>query len=151
VIGAAESWTRSVLCGVRALRIRDFTGLGLVFYTERAVLPVYPLVPNDQLPSLPASSLQECIDLVADIARTTSPCHDGFLLVRADALALTDVSQFLSPPLPSMPLAHGAVGGARQMAARLTSLVVAAPLTGVCTSNFEVTLYERGLARSLHL
>ena len=151
MIAAVETWTRSVLHAVRAIQLADFTGSGFVFYSERAGLPVCPLVPVDWLPSLPARSLQDCIDIVANISRTESHCHDGFLLVRADTLAITDVSQFLSPPIPSTLLTHGFVGGARQMAARLTSLIEAVPLAGVCTSSFEITLYERGIPRSLQL
>lgn len=151
MIPAAESWTRSLLSAVRALQLDDFTGLGFVFYTERATLPVCPLVPADWLPRLPATSMQECVELVANISRTGSRCHDGFLLVRTDTLAITDVSQFLSPPIPSTSVAHGFVGGARQMAARLTSLMESVPLTGVCTATFEATLYERGFPKPLQL
>jgi hypothetical protein len=146
-----ESWIRSVVGVIHARKFGDFAGLGLVFYTDRSSLPVHPLVSPDCQPTLPITSLHECGEVLAQISRRNSICHDGFHLVRADTLVITDVSQFLSPPIPSKPLTVARPGGARHMAARLTSLLSSVPLTIVCTSTREATLYENGEGRPFRM
>lgn len=80
--------------------------------------------------------------LLVNISRRDSVCHDGFHLVQATTLAITDVSQFLSPPIPAKPLPLEQPGGARHMAARLASLLPSVALAAVFTSPSEVMVYQ---------
>lgn len=146
-----ESWLVSVLGAIDASNRSDFAGLGLVFYTDRGSLPVHSLVRSDCQSRLPIETLQEAIQLFARISRQTSECHDGFHLVDAETLFVTDVSQFLSPPIPFKPLKVERFSGARHMAARLASLLPGVPLTAVYTLGGEATLYERGEARAIQI
>lgn len=148
---AIESWLRTVLSAVSTAECKDFSGLGFVFYTHRAALPACPLVAVNAELHLPARTLPEAILLVERISQRASIFHDGFHLVDARSCFVTDVSQFLSPPIASLPLSDGPSRGARHMAARLMSLVPAVSVTAVCTRQSEVTLYERGNERTMKL
>ncbi len=91
------------------------------------------------------------MQLLIRISRNTSDCHDGFHLIDAESLFITDVSQFLSPPIPSTSLTMERVTGARHMAARLASLLPGVQLSAVYTLGGEATLYERGEARTIQI
>ena len=146
-----EKWLCAVLREIRALNVGDFAGMGLVFYRDRNILPTHPLVHPDFYPSLPAKTLRDAIELFAQISRHTSICHDGFHLVQAETCFVTEVSQFLSPPIPHVPLKIERAGGARHMAARLTSLIPGVALTAVCTQDSEVSIYDRGEMRAIQI
>jgi hypothetical protein len=148
---AIESWLRSVLSAVSTDECKEFSGLGFVFYTNRAALPVYPLVAAEPELHLPARTLPEAISLVGRISKHTSIYHDGFHLVDATSRFITDVSQFLSPPIAPLPWSDGPSRGARHMAARLTSVIPAVSVTAVCTRPSDVTLYESGNERTIKL
>lgn len=148
---AIEKWLLTVITAVHARNRRDFGGLGLVFYLDRSVLPTHPLTPPDSNISLPAKTLQESIELLSSVSHRSSIHHDGFHLVQAESCIVTDVSQFLSPPIPHVPLKIERAGGARHMAARLTSLIPAVALTAVCTLESEVSLYDRGEMRTIQI
>lgn len=140
---ALETWLTSVIEGIMAAGHEDFAGLGLVFYTERDSLPVHPLTSDSCGTELPATNLDEVVAVLSAISRRKSACHDGFHLVNATNLYLTDVSQFLSPPIPDTPM-EVEFGGARQMAARLFSMLPEVQLTATYTSVGEAILYEYG-------
>ncbi|GAB6411015.1 hypothetical protein bcgnr5379_60590 [Bacillus cereus] len=146
---AIEQWLGAVLPAVQARSGDDFAGVGLLFYSDRSALPVHPLVAADLQPVVPAVSQAQCIELLANISRRASVCHDGFHLVQATTLTITDVSQFLSPPIPAKPLPLEQPGGARNMAARLASLLPSVALVAVFTSPSEVMVYQGGHRRRL--
>ena len=148
---AIEKWLLTVITAVHARNRGDFAGLGLVFYLDRGVLPTHPLTPPDSNISLPAKTLQESIELLSSVSHRSSIYHDGFHLVKAESCFVTDVSQFLSPTIPHVPLKIERAGGARHMAARLTSLIPAVALSAVCTLESEVSLYERGEMRTMQI
>jgi hypothetical protein len=143
-VKSIEAWLLSVLRELHARRFEDFSGLGMVFYTDRTSLPVHPLVTASCTPKLPAKTIEQAIDLLVTISRRGSVCHDGFHLVDANTLWITDVSQFLSPPIPAKPLVVGGTGGARHMAARLASLLSSVSVSVVWAGAPDVSIYERG-------
>jgi hypothetical protein len=142
-----DSWTQGVVRSLRQRQIVDFAGLGIIFYRDRANLPVHPLVSTAVLPNLPATGIEACADLLADISRRSSPCHDGFVLVRTNTKSITEVSQFLAPPIPATPLPLERTGGARRMAARLASLLDGVDAAVVSAPNFDTTLFELGVSK----
>jgi hypothetical protein len=142
-----DCWVQELIRTLKQRQIVDFSGLGIVFYRDRATLPVHPLVSTDDLPQLPATGLEACVDLLAEISRRGSPCHDGFVLVRTDTRSITEVSQFLAPPIPETPLRIERIGGARHMAARLASLLNGVDAAAVSAPNFDTTLFEHGVSK----
>lgn len=146
-----ESWLVSVLGSIDARDRSRFSGVGLLFYTNRHALPVHALAHPDCETQLPTKSERESARLLARCSRHTSDCHDGFHLVDAETLFITDVSQFLSPPIPPEPLALEGARGARHMAARLASLLPAVKMAAVYTLSGEATLYERGNSTAIQI
>lgn len=146
-----QTWLISVLGAIDVSNRSEFSGLGLLFYTDRRTLPVHPLARPDCGVRLPTKTVQESIESLAQCSRRTSDCHDGFHLIDAETLSITDVSQFLSPPIPSEPLTLERMGGARHMAARLASLIPEVKITAVYTKCGGATLYERGNAKTLRI
>lgn len=137
-------WAVELVLGIRKKQLPDFSGFGFVLYRDAVPLPVHPLVDSRLLPALPVSGLINCIDLVASASRLSSTCHDGFYLVRLPELAITHISQFLAPSIPSASLDITTIGGARQMAARLASLADGVESTIVCSGSYETVLYKAG-------
>jgi hypothetical protein len=97
-------------------------------------LPVHPLASSASFLSLPTSTLGDAIDLLSKVSRQSSSYRDGFHSIDARSLSITDVSQFIAPPIPPMPLPISGVYGARTMAARLASLLSGVRATAVYTS-----------------
>jgi hypothetical protein len=127
----------------------DFAGVGLVFYLNRFALPVHPLVPSSDIPDLPGPSTGEIAQFLSRISRRSSPFHDGFHLVCIGSLQITDISLFISPPIPRDPLPPERGVGARHMAARLASLIPDVAAVAVCTSFDEISLYTDGTRERL--
>ena len=146
-----ESWLTSVLGAIDVSDRSAFSGLGLLFYTYRHALPVHALALSDCVSRLPTQTVQESIQLLAQCSRRTSDCHDGFHLIDAETLSVTDVSQFISPPIPPQPLRLELGRGARHMAARLASFLPDVALTAVYTLRGEATLYDRGEAKTIQI
>lgn len=144
-----DSWVQELVRTLKQRQIVDFSGLGIVFYRDRTALPVHPLVSTDDLPHLPATGLEACVDLLGEISRRGSPCHDGFVLVRTATRSITEVSQFLAPPIPATPLRIERTVGARHMAARLASLLNGVDAAAVSAPNFDTTLFEHGVSKSI--
>lgn len=103
----------------------NFAGLGLIFYEPPLALPILSLAPQDRELDLPASSIAASIALLSKVSRAGSPFHDGFHMVNANNLQVTQVSQFFAPPIPSaaprIDVDHPI--GARFMAAYLGSMM----------------------------
>jgi hypothetical protein len=146
-----DEWFQEIVRALRRQEIVGFSGLGVVFYGDRKMLPVHSLVSRDALPQLPVAGTDACVRLLSEISRKSSPCHDGFTLISTDARSITDVSQFLAPPIPSPPLDTDHEGGARHLAARLASLVVGIDATAVCSSNFDATFFVQGVGKAIRL
>lgn len=136
-----------LLLRVAERKPRDFTGLGVVFYTSLADLPHLPL--GQSLPAglgLPVVGVERVAITLAAVSDRTSAWHDGFHLVEADTLSLTHLCQFLSPGIPTE-FSHppGAEPtGARHMTALLVSRLQGIECVGLLTNQDELTLFERG-------
>lgn len=126
---------------------RDFTGLGVVFYTSLADLPHLPL--GQSLPvglALPVVGAESVAVALATVSARTSAWHDGFHLVEADTLSLTHLCQFLSPGILTE-FCHppgASPTGARHMTALLASRLQGIECVGLLTNQDELTLFEHG-------
>lgn len=136
-----------LLLRVAERKPRDFTGLGVVFYTSLAHLPHLAL--GQSLPAglgLPVVGAESVAATLAKVSGKASAWHDGFHFVDAHSLALTHLCQFLSPGIPyEFSQSHGASPmGARHMTAQLVSRLQGIECVGLLTNQDELTLFERG-------
>lgn len=146
-----EEWLTAVLSRVVANLPPRFAGLGLVLYVPPLRLPVTPLVPPGQVPSLPQGDLSLGADLLRRLSDSASALHDGFHLVDAQSLEITHVCHFFAPPIPadlSKMLPDRPVG-ARFMAALLGSLLPSVVMTAVLSDSEGAMTIERGAVRRL--
>jgi hypothetical protein len=147
-----EEWVRSVLGYIGAELPAGFSGLGLVLYAPPLDLPVTPLVPQNQIPRLPAGDPRESGELLRTLSDSAAPLHDGFHLVDATSLTITRVCHFFAPPIPAetpITMPNHPVG-ARFMAALLGSLLPSVVMT-VVLSREGAIIFERGVARKLKI
>ena len=145
MIDAIEFAVR-LLCKTSALRTRDFTGLGVIFYLPPARLPVVPLGrPSEGHYDYPVVGEDRIAQVLAEIADLSSPLHDGFHLVDADIKGLTMTAQFVAPPLPPVgdEPPSGWPSGARQMTALLVSNLETVAAVGLLSAQ-DVIVFSRG-------
>lgn len=127
-------------------RSEDFSGLGIVFYNSLSALPSLPLdVAGGEIVDLPICGLSAISDVLAQIAKKSSPWHDGFHFVQADSVCLTHLCQFVAPPLPDSGEALPPASGARHMTALLASRVSGIVMVGLLTQERVVSIYESGV------
>lgn len=144
--GLHSSSAIRLLKAIAQLRPVNFSGIGVVFYEDLALLPHLQLTNDEQKPS--AAGLKTGGDLasrLACISDISSPLHDGFHFVDARCWQLTHLAQFISPPIPrdAGQRFHGT--GARLMAAVLTSLLPGISCVGLVAQSGEVHLFEGGV------
>jgi hypothetical protein len=128
-------------------RSPNFSGLGVVFYHELNLLPRLSLgSPEQSLPSLPVSGIEQIANTLITIADNTSPWHDGFHLVDTTSWTLTHVSQFLSPTLPTDEREIGLPRptGARNMTALLVSKIESVDCVGLLNQAKDVYVFQAG-------
>lgn len=133
---------------VSAGRPPAFSGLGVVFYQSLDSLPRLSLGGSETpLPQLPISGIGKIADTLAGISDYKSPWHDGFHLVDVSSWTLTQLSQFLSPPLPDHEREIGVPrpAGARHMTALLVSRIPGIVCVGLLTQAGEINLFENGI------
>ena len=142
---STQAFAWSLLSAVSKKLPADFAGLGIVFYEQLDVLPFLGLhVPSDTGSPMPASGLVQAVEVLSRISSLSSGWHDGFHFVDVKNQTLTHLSQFISPPLPTEPIAGPAVGGARHMTAVLASRVPGIWGVGILTHRHEIAFFRHG-------
>ncbi|UGQ45659.1 hypothetical protein [Massilia endophytica] len=145
---ALEARVSSLLSEIRRAAAGDFTGLGLVFYRPPLRLPSHPLGdPAMFRPHLPLAGDLRIAQVLAGISRTGSPWHDGFHLIDCSAFALTQVCQFLSPPLALLdpPEPDQYPVGARWRAAAAISRMPEVALSALIGRQGNAAIFRQGL------
>lgn len=128
-----------------------FSGLGLIFYSSLADLPIVALGDQALFPrTLPVADRKALASLLADISTFSSPWHDGFHLIEATSFELTHISQFLSPPVEFLRQSNsqGLPVGARHMAAMAGSRIASVSYTALLSNKGAPTVFKRGLSLS---
>jgi hypothetical protein len=149
IVYKAEDWLRNVFSVLGNSYGGNFSGLGLILYQPPLALPVVPLTQNEQELPVPARGVLESIQLLQSLCHVDSAFHDGFHLVDAQTLSVTNVSQFFSPPIPDV-LPNVSIKcpiGARFMAAWLGSLLPNVCLTAILSQVEGGLLFNRGQVR----
>ena len=124
-----------------------FSGLGLIFYSSLADLPIVALGDQALFPqTLPVADRRTLASLLAEISTFTSPWHDGFHLIDASSFALTHISQFLSPPVELLRQSNsqGLPLGARHMAAMAGSRIASVSYTALLSNKGVPAVFQRG-------
>ena len=124
-----------------------FSGLGLIFYSSLADLPVVALGEQTLFPrTLPVANRQMLTSLLADISTFSSPWHDGFHLIDANSFSLTHISQFLSPPVEFLRQSNsrGLPVGARHMAAMAGSRIASISYTALLSNKGAPAVFQNG-------
>ena len=132
-----------LLSHVAANRPVDFAGTGVVFYENLTSLPFLQLggAGTGGPPVNPAEADLETT--LRELARLSSPWHDGFHFVEASSFALTHVAQFVSPPIPAN-LVKVQGTGARFMTAQLSSLVPGIICVGLISHEGQASIFVNG-------
>lgn len=126
-----------------------FSGLGLIFYSSLADLPIVALGDQALFPqTLPVADRRTMASLLAEISTLTSPWHDGFHLIDASSFALTHISQFLSPPVEFLRQSNsqGLPLGARHMAAMAGSRIASVSYTALLSNKGAPAVFQQGRA-----
>ena len=126
-----------------------FSGLGLIFYSSLADLPIVALGDQALFPqTLPVADRRTLASLLAEISTFTSPWHDGFHLIDASSFALTHISQFLSPPVELLRQSNsqGLPLGARHMAAMAGSRIASVSYTALLSNKGAPAVFQQGRA-----
>lgn len=124
-----------------------FSGLGLIFYSSLADLPIVALGNQSLYPrALPVADRLTLASLLAEISTFSSPWHDGFHLIDANSFALTHISQFLSPPVELLrqSSSQGFPVGARHMAALAGSKIASVSYTALLSNKGVPAVFHRG-------
>ncbi|GAA5007360.1 hypothetical protein FNZ56_04195 [Pseudoluteimonas lycopersici] len=132
---------------VRSHATHAFSGLGLIFYSSLADLPIVALGDQTLFPqTLPVSDRQTLVSMLAEISTFISPWHDGFHLIDANSFALTHISQFLSPPVECLHHSNsrGLPVGARHMAAMAGSRIASVSYTALLSNKCAPAVFQRG-------
>lgn len=119
----------------------DFSGIGIVLYSEINEIPIFPLHSNN----IEAEG-DGLVPTLVKISKINSSYHDGFHFISSN-FKLTHTSQYFSPSI-----VHGieigsdrvAVGG-RYMAALFGSCLQNILLTGIVTKSNGVVIFKDGM------
>ena len=76
----------------------NFSGLGLIIYSDINGLPVAPLKLPEQLSQMPINDYEQLLSLLLEISTTNHYYHDGFHLC-SGTFSLTHLSQYFATPI----------------------------------------------------
>lgn len=135
----------NIIRSIASNRGNDFTGTGVVFYTDLTGLPHLQLISGREKPDV--SQFDDCniASALISISTICSPLHDGFHFVDSRSWQITHLSQFISPPIPhdAAQRFHGT--GARLIAAVLASLLPGITYVGLVSQGGQVHLFCNGV------
>jgi hypothetical protein len=117
----------------------DFSGTGIVVYTNMNEIPVFPLHRSKF-----QSSDDGLVTSLIEISKLSNPHHDGFHFI-SSSLILTHTSQYFSPPIVNnVKINQSKIIGGRYMAALFGSCLKNVLLTGIVTRNNGVVIFKSG-------
>lgn len=122
----------------------DFSGTGLIFYSNLSQLPFLQLENESIKPNAAIFFDCELSSAIRQISTRRDPLHDGFHFIDIETWKITHVSQFISPPIPhdASQIIRGT--GSRLMSAYLASLIEGIKFVGIVSQAGKVHLFYRG-------
>ncbi|WP_081194612.1 hypothetical protein [Halomonas sp. BC1] len=144
----STKWTDQAMILLRSIasnRCRDFSGTGVIFYSDLGKLPHLQLTTGNEKPSVTQLGDHDIASALASISTMCGPFHDGFHFIDMNSWQMTHLSQFISPPIPhdAAQRFHGT--GARLMAAMLASLLPGITCVGLVSQGGQVHLFYGGV------
>lgn len=136
--------SRSLLMQIARDRRHDFSGTGLVFYSNLHGLPHLQLTNGDSQENINLPSY-EVVTIISKISTIHNPFHDGFHFINIHSWNVTHLSQFISPPIPQDAAQRFHGTGSRLMAAVLASILPGIMCTGIVSQEGHVRLYHEGI------
>lgn len=128
-------------------RCKDFTGLGLIFYSKKEHLPIESLNPFCELEKR-IIDLEKIVQKLIQISKESCECHDGFHLLDRDCI-LTDLSYYFSTPI-SKEKRPKQSNGSRYRTAFYGSMLKDVILTVIINSNYNVMIFINGEEYNLY-
>ncbi|WP_233989800.1 hypothetical protein [Pectobacterium brasiliense] len=125
-------------------RESDFSGTGLIFYSDLSELPFIQM--GNESIKTNSAIFNDCeIDsAIRQISKTKDLLHDGFHFINIETWKITHVSQFISPPIPHDAAQRFRGTGSRLMSAYLASLITGIKYTGIVSQAGKVHLFHAG-------
>ncbi|CAN0588056.1 unnamed protein product [Ectocarpus sp. 12 AP-2014] len=143
-----SEWTNKAMGLLRSVannRCSDFSGTGVVFYSNLAKLPHLQLATGCKQPNVTQLGDYDIASALASVSTICSPFHDGFHFIDIRSWQMTHLSQFISPPIPhdAEQRFHGT--GARLMSAMLASLIPGITCAGLVSQGGQIHLFCGGV------
>jgi len=130
---------KDILLNVKYGAKKDFSGLGVIIYSDVASLPIFPL--RDTKPTISSDNI---VNSLIELSSLTSEYHDGFHLL-SENLELTHVSQYFSPPIISnVEVNRNKLFGGRYLAALFGSCLSGVIYTGITSNGFGTAIFQGG-------
>jgi hypothetical protein len=118
----------------------DFSGLGLVVYSNLQELPFSPLKTIEDSISIPVTDYVSIVNILTNISKIENKYHDGFHLLNEN-FELTHLSQYISPPI-AQNIDISEEFGSRYRTALYTSIVPGILCCGVLGKNYPITIFQ---------
>lgn len=134
----------SLLKSISKSHDSDFSGTGLIFYSDLSELPFLQLGNESIKPNTAIFIDYEIDSAIRQISTPKDPLHDGFHFINIEAWKITHVSQFISPPIPHDAAQRFRGTGSRLMSAYLASLITGIKYTGIVSQTGKVYLFHAG-------
>ncbi|WP_143161153.1 hypothetical protein [Pollutimonas bauzanensis] len=135
----------NILRSIASNRSNDFSGTGVVFYTDLAGLPHLQLISEREEPNVSQFDDRSIATTLTSVSTMCSPLHDGFHFVDSRSWQMTHLSQFISPPIPHDAAQRFRGTGARLIAAVLASLLPGITYVGLVSQGGQVHLFCNGV------
>lgn len=130
---------KETLLEIQKLADNDFSGVGIVIYSEVDQIPLFPLRKNNF-----KIKHNDIVSGFLEMASYNNQHHDGFHLLSSN-FKITHTSQYFSPPIiPETEVDYSQKLGGRYMAALFGSSVEGVLMTGVVTRSSGVVIFENG-------
>lgn len=118
----------------------DFSGIGIVIYSDMNEIPIFPLH-NSKF----RAGDNDLVQTLIEISKVSNPYHDGFHFI-SSSLKLTRTSQYFSPPIVhDVKVDQSKIIGGRHVAALFGSCLQNVLLTGIVTKNNGVVIFKNGI------
>ena len=140
-----ENEITASLTEIRCNSTAEFTGLGIVFYKSLNNLPYLTLHEKKLSSDLCFSDINKTL---LTISEYSSPYHDGFHFIDIQAMEITHISQYISPPIElinDLNLETVIPCGAREMTAFLTSKINGILYVGLISSDKNIKIFKNGI------
>ncbi|WP_455809757.1 hypothetical protein [Pseudomonas koreensis] len=117
----------------------DFSGIGLIVWNGRHVLPIFPMRTATGI-----RANETTAENLTRISTLQSDFHDGFHVLAPD-LALVKVAQYFSPPIVhGISINRDRGFGGRYLAALFGSVVSGVEFTAIATPSLGIAIFQHG-------